>query len=311
MYKLVIFTALLFTNSLLISAQKAKDISALKQLCGCFEVDFQYAETFSPIKDYEFHERYTASALELSLPIEISKDKFVIQHLLIVNDTMIIKHWREDWIYENKELLKFEGDSKWSKVAADPKNVKGTWTQKVYGTTDEPRYEGFATWTHADGVSQWYNVADSPLPRREYTKRKDYNIMARGNRLVIHEKGYTHEQDNDKIRREGENRTHIASEKGYNIYSKTDDAKCKVAENWWKENQAFWTIVVKAWDEVIATRKSSVELKDFVRTKMLYVSLNELQSKKLDEKETYEKAVKLLASYLPEISGDFIGKASK
>lgn len=292
-------------------AQKKNDVEALKNLCGCFEVDFKYAETFSPVKDYEFHDRYNASALELSLPIEVSKNKFVIQHLLIVNDSTIIKHWREDWLFENPNLLQFEGDNKWSKITADAKEVKGTWTQKVYGTTDEPRYEGLATWTHADGVSQWQNRADSPLPRREYTKRKDYNIMTRGNRILIDENGYTHEQDNDKIKREGKDRTLIASEKGYNIYTKTDASKCKAAEAWWEKNQAFWQDVNKAWEEVIASKKGTFELKSFVRTKMLYVTLDNLQKENLSSKENYASAKKVIEQFLQDSDTEFIGQVNK
>jgi hypothetical protein len=293
-----IFLLLFLLVSTFAFSQKKKDVEAIKQLGGCFEVDFKYAETFSPIKDYEFHDRYTASAVELSLPIEVSKDKYVIQHLLVVNDTMIIKHWREDWVYENRDVLQFEGDSKWSKTTVNAKAAKGTWTQKVYGTTDEPRYEGFATWTHADGVSQWYDVAASPLPRREYTKRKDYNIMARGNRISIHKDGYTHEQDNDKIKREGKSRTLIASEKGYNVYTKADAKKCRVAEEWWDKNQAFWKDVNRAWETVLASKSSIFELKSFVRTKMLYVTLGNLEKEGLSSEENYAQAVKVLDKFL-------------
>jgi hypothetical protein len=304
--------SLLFLITLFVStsvfAQKKSDVEAIKQLCGCFEVDFKYAETFSPVKDYEFHDRYAASALELSLPIEVSKDKFVIQHLLVINDTMIIKHWREDWVFENQNLLQFEGDSKWSKNTINAKEAKGTWTQKVYGTTDEPRYEGFATWTHANGLSQWQDVADSPLPRREYTKRKDYNIMSRGNRISIHEDGYTHEQDNDKIKREGNDRTLIASEKGYNIYTKTDAKKCKAAEEWWSNNQAFWQDINRAWETVMESKKTTFELKSFVRTKMLYVTLGNLQKEDLSSDENYAQAVQVLNKFLPDTSVALVGQ---
>ena len=33
------------------------DKQAIDKLCGCFEVDFKYAETFSPNPDYKFHDR--------------------------------------------------------------------------------------------------------------------------------------------------------------------------------------------------------------------------------------------------------------
>ena len=44
--------------------------------------------------------------------------------------------------------------------------------------------------------------ADAPLPRREYTKRNDYNVLKRINRHEIKDFGWVHEQDNLKILRE-------------------------------------------------------------------------------------------------------------
>ncbi|MCH5688974.1 hypothetical protein LWM68_34810 [Niabella sp. W65] len=38
-----------------VTAQNGKE--NISNLCGCFEVTFKYAETFSPDKDYKFHDR--------------------------------------------------------------------------------------------------------------------------------------------------------------------------------------------------------------------------------------------------------------
>ena len=66
------------------------------KLCGCFDVEFKYAETFSPEKNYKFHDREEISGgTELIIPVEVSDKKIVLQHLLIITDSMIIKHWRE------------------------------------------------------------------------------------------------------------------------------------------------------------------------------------------------------------------------
>ena len=66
------------------------------KLCGCFEVSFKYAETFSPDPAYKFHDREEiGGTAEMALPIEISDKKIVIQHLLVVSPTVVVKHWRE------------------------------------------------------------------------------------------------------------------------------------------------------------------------------------------------------------------------
>ena len=236
--------------------QKKEDIAAIKSMCGCYEIDFNFAETFSPQKDYEYHDNYRAGALEYVFAVEESKDKIVLQHLLVVGDTMIIKHWRQDWIYENRDLYTYDKNSTWNYQSLDAKSVKGQWTQKVYQVDDSPRYEGSATWIHADGKHYWESVADAPLPRRERTKRSDYNVMVRKNRQEITEYGWVHEQDNQKVIRENGSDELLAWEKGWNTYSKTDDAKCAVAKEWWTNNSRYWADVRAVWDELFATQET-------------------------------------------------------
>ena len=82
------------------NAQPAPDKTAVNKLCGCFQVDFKYAETFSPDPGYKYHDREeTGGTAELALPIEISDKKIVIQHLLVVGANTVVKHWREEWTY--------------------------------------------------------------------------------------------------------------------------------------------------------------------------------------------------------------------
>jgi len=89
---------------------------------------------------------------------------------------MIIKHWRQDWIYENTEFYIYDHDNKWSFLKLPNDNVKGQWTQKVFQVDDSPRYEGSGSWVYVDGKKYWESTTDAPLPRREYTTRSDYNL---------------------------------------------------------------------------------------------------------------------------------------
>lgn len=104
----------LMTLSIVANAQKSEDIKAIKGQCGCFDVKFGYAETFAPDKDYKFHERYLTGGREWVFVDEESKDKLVLMHLLVIGDTMVIKHWREDWVYENTDLLAYDKGTKWN-----------------------------------------------------------------------------------------------------------------------------------------------------------------------------------------------------
>lgn len=236
--------------------QKKQDISAIKSMCGCYEISFNFSETFSPVKDYEYHDNYKSGALEYVFPIEESKDKIVLQHLLVISDTMIIKHWRQDWLFENNDFYAFDKESTWDYKSKSASEVKGQWTQKVYQVDDSPRYEGSSSWVHVDGRHFWENTADAPLPRREFSKRSDYNVMERRNRQEITGSGWVHEQDNAKIIRSEEGDEILAYEKGLNTYTKTEDSKCNPAKKWWGENEPYWADVRAVWDEVFAKQKT-------------------------------------------------------
>ena len=52
----------------------------IEKLCGCFGVDFKYAEAFSPDKNYKYHDRdLTSSGIELAIAVENTDKKIVIQ----------------------------------------------------------------------------------------------------------------------------------------------------------------------------------------------------------------------------------------
>jgi len=246
-----------------------KDKKNIESLCGCFSVNFRYAETFSPDDKYKFHDREDMSAIELSLPIESTDNKVVMQHLLVINDTIIVKHWREEWLYESPVLYEYAGNKVWNKKMLAAADVKGKWTQTVWEVSDEPRYQGVSAWVQNDGKTYWESTCNAPLPRREYTVRNDYNILKRRNRIEVTKDGYMHEQDNEKILRENGNDKLIAQEKGYNKYYKIDDSECAAAKEWWKKNEAFWSVVRKEWGSYIASAET-VTMKNKVDEKMLH-----------------------------------------
>ena len=257
--------------------KKKEDVKAILSMCGCYKVTFDFAETFASDTSYKFHENYSAGALDWVFPVSQEDDKIVIQHLLVIEDTMIIKHWRHDWLYENTEFYVYNVRDSWNYKEMDASQVKGQWTQKVFQVDDSPRYEGSASWVHIDGRHFWESTADAPLPRRDKTKRKDYNVMVRRNRHELTENGWVHEQDNLKIKRNEAGDNLIAQEKGWNEYIKTNENKCQVAKNWWEKNQAYWADVRSVWDEVFASQKT-LKLKVKSGDKILMMRLSQLGS---------------------------------
>ncbi|TXE16906.1 hypothetical protein ES692_11170 [Psychroserpens burtonensis] len=300
MKKAIILPVLFLAFSLVINAQNKKqlDQEAIKSMCGCFEVTFNFTETFSYSKDsvYQPSEKKIDYALEWAQLVQDEDNKVSIQHLLQVgkpDNPYIVKHWRQDWLFENTNLYMYNGDNNWDFEKRSNDAVTGQWTQKVFQVDDSPRYEGSATWVHVDGKSYWENTTPAPLPRREYTKRNDYNITLRGNRQEITKGGWVHDQDNAKIvRADGQVDVIIADEKGHNTYKKVDDSTCQGAIDWWQEHQDKWAMVRAKWNEVYG-RHQNLVLEEKVDNKVLYKFLfdNEM-TKESDINSTIESFVK-------------------
>ena len=271
---LSVFTCL-FVFGLQAQNKKQQDQNAIKSMCGCYEVNFNFAETFQYSNDSTYLPSKTKhdKGLEWVQLVEDSKDKISMQHLLIVGSAehpYIVKHWRQDWEYENTNLYVYNRDNMWNYVNLPKNEVKGQWSQKVFQVDDSPRYEGSASWVHVDGKSYWENTTDAPLPRREYTTRSDYNVTVRTNRHEITKNGWIHDQDNNKvIRAVGKDDVLLAQEKGYNTYVKVEDSKCKAAQEYWAKESAKWALVRAKWDQVFA-RNKNLSLEDKVDNKVLF-----------------------------------------
>lgn len=263
--------------------KKDKDLSSIKAMCGCFEVSFNFAETFSYSKDstYQASKNKYDKALEWVQLVDSNEDFVSMQHLLIVGDVLnpyVIKHWRQDWMYENTDSFPYAADNTWPYKSNDASEVTGQWTQRVFQVDDSPRYEGSATWVHVDGRSFWSSTADAPLPRREITKRQDYNVTLRRNHHEILDWGWSHDQDNDKLIRELNKKDIVlAQEKGYNTYKKVENERCIAAQVFWKDNKEMWALVRKHWNTIFSLRQN-IQLKNKVEGKRLYQYLFALES---------------------------------
>ncbi|RXR18294.1 hypothetical protein EQG63_08470 [Flavobacterium amnicola] len=277
--------------------KKEEDQKAIKSMCGCYEVQFNFAETFSYSKDslYKKSPVKHDTALEWVELLEDQPNKIVMQHLLITGKTeeSIVKHWRQDWLFENTEFYNFNKETTWNFKKVNSKDVKGQWTQKVYQVDDSPRYEGTATWIHADGRHYWENTTDAPLPRREHTIRNDYNVLQRTNVHEITNYGWIHDQDNSKIvRKDNEKDVLLAQEKGHDVYTKVADSKCKLAQDWWAKNNTVWKKVRDKW-EIVFSKNKNLSLHKTVDKQPLFMSLFELKPD-----DSREEVNKIIDSYI-------------
>ncbi|GAB3006595.1 hypothetical protein GCM10027051_02470 [Niabella terrae] len=293
---------LVFGLGLVLPAMAQNGKENVDKLCGCFEVSFKYAETFAPNKEYKFHERESILGVtELALPIVNTDNRVVIQHLLVMSNGMVIKHWREDWTYENPVRWVYKGDKVWEKLQLNASDVKGKWSQSVWEVTDAPRYQGASAWLQVNGHSIWESSADAPLPRREYTQRSDYNILGRTNRIQLHDKGYDHIQDNRKIIRKDGKDELLVEEKGLNGYEKLDPADCEDGRKYWEAHKGYWVALQEEWDKLLDA-KSSVTLTEKVGDQdfmgRLFALADDWKAGKLTEANVHTTLAALLATHV-------------
>ena len=71
------------------NAKKKEDIKAIQAMCGCYEVQFNFTETFDYPKDsasYKPSKTKHETALEWVELVENTPNKLVLQHLLITGN---------------------------------------------------------------------------------------------------------------------------------------------------------------------------------------------------------------------------------
>ncbi|TCD12659.1 hypothetical protein EZ449_01035 [Pedobacter frigidisoli] len=279
-----------------------QDRKAIKSLAGFYKVNFNYGEVTAPDPNYIFSKPYKSHGNEWAEIIVDEPKRIVIQHLLAINDSTVIKHWRQDWTYEDPEIMLYTQDNAWKKGNLTAADVKGKWTQKVFQVDDSPRYQGYGTWSHIGGHDSWSSEADSPLPRRESTVRKDYNVLNRGSRITITTNGWMFEQDNKKIVRTPQGDKLLAIEKGYEEFTTIDTAKFAYAQKWWASQKTYWADVRDVWADVIKANPTSLKVDTRANGKLLYETLFTLGDESVKEKwntaQNKEKVKAALQPYL-------------
>ncbi len=283
-------------------SQFEKDRAAILAMAGCYTVDFHFEEVASFQAGYDLKPAYDSKGLEWVVAEEVSEKKIVLQHLLQTSRG-VIKHWRQDWEYESQTLWEFKGNRHWEKKEYSKAEVKGTWTQRVFQVDDSPRYESMGRWVHMGNLSQWESAeTNRPLPRREYSKRSDYEILVAKNRHAITPTGWIHEQDNYKLHREEGTEQVIAREFGLNRYDYVRDEQLKEAQAWWEENRQIWSDVRSVWSQVFSNNPS-IYLRADLDDKPLYRHIFRMAEQAAEEQDYRSDIFK---SRIEEIINQFL-----
>lgn len=272
-------------------ARFERDRQAILAMAGSFEVEFNFRETVAVRPGYELTGPYHSGGVEWVTVLEDAGERIVLQHVLVAcsdpdgeetaddeddynggedteaaadtaididEDCFPIKHWRQDWVYQDTTILDFRGKGLWEKVTLQPGQVRGTWSQAVYQVDDSPRYEGYGRWSHEANQSVWQSeITWRPLPRREHTVRDDYHVMVAVNRHVVTPNGWHHEQDNYKLDLDDDTgHPVIARETGLNHYLPIDAPELRLASEYMQDTDQFWAAVREYWEQQMQRNKA-------------------------------------------------------
>ncbi len=238
-----------------------KDRAAILSLVGDYRTSFHFLETMGLYEGHESGRPYHSWATEEVRVLEDRGDFISLQHTLVMHfqmsdgsemEPMVMKHWRQDWTYEDEDLHTFRGDGTWARDRRSSDEVAGSWSQAVWQVDDSPRYEAIGKWMHTGNRSAWTGENSwRPLPRREHSVRDDYGVMEGFHRIVITPTGWIHEQNNWKrVSGEGKEPEYRGHELGIDRYERIVSPSLGNADPYWEKTGAYWREVREAWKEV-------------------------------------------------------------
>jgi hypothetical protein len=238
-----------------------RDRAAIKAMAGEFRISFDFQEVLGFRPGYQLSAPYFSWATERIAVIEDTPTRISLQHQLVMrfagmDEVMVVKHWRQDWTWQDGDLLRYQGRAQWKHERVDPALMGGCWSQAVYGVGDEPRYETYGRWSHDPRVSSWTSDRHwRPRPRREKTVRKDYDVLEGVHRITITPDGWVLWQDNRKIALAEDGTVPvdgpISAEIGLERYQRLDGFDWSPGIAAWEKEKDRWAAVRSAWQEVL------------------------------------------------------------
>ena len=275
--------------------KKEKDRLAILSQTGEFQVHFEFLETMVFGRGNNQLPYYSWST-EYIFPIKNEKNFISLQHILVIrvegsDKAHVIKHWRQDWTFQDPVILEYQGYQTWKKKKLPSSLVRGQWSQAVFQVDDSPRYKTYGTWTHGPNLSRWISVeTNRPLPRREYSVRSDYQILKGVNTVTVTLGSWYHEQNNLKAVVKASGKVsdfkvseYLSGETGLNRYERIRDFDFSEGKKYWESTKDYWREVRLKWKAVIKS-KDSLRLKTKVYGKELYKAHFEFAQKMVDNK---------------------------
>jgi hypothetical protein len=245
-----------------------RDRRAILAMAGTFRTSFDFLEVMGFRGGFVPDRPYQSWGTEYVYVIRDEPRHVSLQHLLVmflqgsdgkVEGPFVTKHWRQEWRYEDPELLTYRGHETWGRERLRAEDVRGTWSQAVSQVDDSPRYESYGRWHHFGNVSTWESAPTwRPLPRREFSVRSDYQVLIGTNRHTITPTGWVQEEDNLKVVLDDGGRPIatdpvLAKEIGLNRYERLTGFDDSAGRRYQERTEPFWSEVRASWDDVAAT----------------------------------------------------------
>ena len=252
-----------------------RDRRAILAMAGPYRVSFDFLEVLRFDPALKPDAPYQSWGTEYVFVAE-DRDSFIaLQHILVMrmqnedgssSEPVVIRHWRQEWHYQTDALVAYEGAHTWARKPVPAQQREGSWVQSVYQVDDSPRYAARGRWQHNDSYSTW--VSDEtwrPLPRREWSVRKDYQVLVGTNRHTITPDGWVQEENNLKLVLDGRGKPraempYLAREYGFARYQRIKDFDFSAGEEYFARTEPFWAEVRAAWRE-LAQRQPRFTLK--------------------------------------------------
>ena len=239
------------------ATQFERDRAAILSQAGNFHVRFDMRETVNFLPDYTPLEPKTSGGEEIVRVVYDEGNRISLQHILVMvheGQTFVIKHWRQDWVYEPETVLTYAGPDEWVLTPVSADERRGAWSQTVWQTDDSPRYGGVGHWSYENGLSEWTsNDTWRPLARRDAVRSPVYDRYLGVNRHALTPWGWVHIQDNMKLSGKGGGElVAIVQEDVINSYDASTAFSPKAGDDYWAATQDYWAAVRDAWDAAIA-----------------------------------------------------------
>ena len=248
-----------------------RDRRAILAMSGGYRASFDFLETLGFTESHSPARPYQSWGTEYVYVVEDKDDFISLQHVLVMYfqnnneepaEPMVMKHWRQDWHYEDNKIHTYQGFNSWKEKTLKDQDVSGKWSQAVYQVDDSPRYQAIGSWQHAGNYSSWLSSETwRPLPRREFSVRNDYDVLIGTNKHTITPTGWVQEEDNLKINLQNpgvlaHTSPVIAKEIGLARYERITDHDWTPGDEYWKKTEVFWDSVRRIWSEILEEKQT-------------------------------------------------------